>query len=171
VDMLDTLRRTGGLDALAARLSLKPAEATLAVGALIPPLLGGFRDYCEAGSSCETGIARLDALIARSGGVALARRVMTPGDASVVEGERILIEIFGAEETCRTIAMHAGGQSGLQTRDIRKVMTLLTMLVSGYMAARSLDGSEPGSQLDVAQMLDLGGQANPLDAILPDRGQ
>lgn len=174
MDMLDTLRRTGGLDALTARLSLKPAESTLAVRCLIPALLGGFRDYCESANSGDnsgdTGLARLDALMARSGGAALARRVMSPDDTNVVEGERILIEIFGAEENCRAIAMYVAAQSGLQAQDIRKVMTLLTMLIIGYIAARSVDETEPGSPLDIPKILDLGGETNPLDAIFPERG-
>lgn len=104
------------------------------------------------------------------------------------------VEIFGSKDVSRTLPQNASSQSGLSPDLLRKMLSMLAMLVAGYMAKQrgagagatttqaapsggglggllggllGGGGTSPGGGVGgLASMLDMDGDGNPLDDIL-----
>lgn len=130
MQVLDILKSTGGLDAIANQLGISPAMAEAGAGALLPAVIGGFSKQEEAAPS-GGGLAEI---LGSLGGAGLATNVLGPEPTDVNRGNDVLGQIFGSKDVSRTVAGHAAEQSGVEAGTLKKMLPILAMLVAGYLA-------------------------------------
>lgn len=187
----DMLKQTGALDAISQQLGIDRQSAQAGASALLPSLLGGFRKQAqmEAGGT-EGGAGNLLGLLGSLGGGSLLDAVTSPQPASKEPGDRILGQVFGSKEVSRTVAGQAAQSTGIDPSVLKKMLPLLAMAVSGYLASRSGAGGAQGQMLQgqrlqgaggqrggseggggLLGLLDMDGDGNPLDDILRMAGR
>lgn len=198
MDMMDMLRASGGLDAIAGQLGIPPEMAQAGAGALLPAIVGGFQKQSEAAGGGEGGLGSLIGMLGGLGGAGLADNVLGPEETQVDKGNDILGQIFGSKDVSRTVAGHAAGQTGIDPAILKKMLPLLAMLVGGYLSSRGRGGAAQaqggggilgsilGSVLGGGQqaapagggalgglgsLIDLNGDGNPLDDIIGMAGK
>ena len=136
MDMMDMLRASGGLDAIAGQLGISPEMAQVGAGALLPAIVGGFQKQSDAGGGGAGGLGSLIGMLGGLGGAGLADNVLGPQETEVAKGNDILGQIFGTKDVSRTVAGHAAGQTGLDPELLKKMLPILAMLVGGYLSSR-----------------------------------
>ncbi len=179
MDITDVLANMGGLQAMARDLGI--SEQTAAAGAeqLMPALLGGLKRQARSQPTAASGLEGFGAILEQLGGSGLLENVLGAQPTEVARGNDVLSQIFGSRDVSRTVAEDAASRSGIDPALLRKMLPILAMLVTGYMARQRNAGDAPapgamgsssgglGSLLGgVASMLDLNGDGNPLDDIL-----
>jgi hypothetical protein len=108
------------------------------------------------------------------------------GDCAIRRGNEVLGQIFGSRDVSRTVAQGASVRSGLDPGLLKKMLPMLAMMITGYMASQQgssgtgptastgglggllgggSTGGSPGAG-GLASMLDMDGNGNPLDDIL-----
>jgi len=193
MQITDLLARMGGLQSIARELGLSEAEAASGAEALAPAILGGLQKKAAA---APNGLEGLGGLLGQLGGGGMLDQVLAPQPTDVTPGNNVLGEIFGSKDVSRTVAQHASAQSGLEPGLLKKMLPMLAMLISGYLA-RQHAGAAPGGAGTtggtgatggglggllggllgsgagtagglggLASMLDRDGNGNPLDDIL-----
>ena len=198
MDISDLLANVGGLQSMAKELGMSEGDAARGASALAPAIFGGLKKQAQ---SQPTGLEGLGGLLGQLGGGGLLDDVMAPQPTNVSRGNDVLGQIFGSKDVSRAVADNAASQSGLDSGILKKMLPILTMLVSGYMAkqggaesevqsAHSKAPSESGglggllggllggaaseggaSTGGLASMLDMNGDGNPLDDILRMAGK
>jgi hypothetical protein len=146
-----------------------------------------------------TGLEGLGGLLGQLGGGGLLDQVLAPQPTDVSRGNEVLGQIFGSKDVSRAVAQSAAARSGLDPSLLKKMLPMLAMLVTGYMANQrgagaaaqasqeggglggllgGLLGGRPGGSstqggglTGLASMLDLNGDGNPLDDILGMAGK
>ena len=184
----DLLAQMGGLQSVAQELGVSETQAESGAAALLPAILGGFKKQAQ---SQPQGVAGLGGLLQQLGGGSLLDNVLAPQPTDVSRGNDVLGQIFGSKEVSRAVAQNASSQSGLDPGLLKKMLPMLAMLVTGYMAKQggqaaatqsaptggglggmlgSLLGGQSSSRgrgaSGIASMLDLNGDGNPLDDVL-----
>lgn len=139
MDWVATLRRSGGLNALARQVGISPLEASAGAEALLPPLLRGFRAIGDSATGLQVLLARLDAL----GDGNLAVEVMGPDPLRIDAGETILGWVLEDDATRRTIVTDAAVASNLDSGLVERLLAPLAMLVGGYISARAGAENDP----------------------------
>jgi hypothetical protein len=198
MQITDILANMGGLESIARELGVSETQAANGAEALIPAILGGFKKQTQ---SQPGGVEGLDGLLAQLGGGGLLDNVLAPQPTDVSRGNDVLGQIFGSKDVSRAVAQDAASQSGLDAGLLKKMLPILAMLVTGYMAQRSAGASGQsaspgglggglggllggllgsggagslapgGSTTGLGSMLDLDGDGNPLDDILRMAGK
>lgn len=186
MQITDILAQMGGLQSMARELGVSETQAATGAEALIPAILGGFKRQAQ---SQPTGLEGLGGLLGQLGGGGLLDDVLAPQPTDVSQGNNVLGQIFGSKDVSRAVAQNAASQSGLDPALLKKMLPILAMLVTGYMAKQrsagaamqpspasgglggllgNLLGGQPAgnSTPGLASMLDLNGDGNPLDDIL-----
>jgi hypothetical protein len=189
MQITDLLARTGGLSAIARELGLSESQAVSGAAALAPAILGGFKKQAQ---SQPGGVEGLGGLLAKLGGGSLLDDVVAEQPTHVERGNEVLGQIFGSKDVSRTVAQNAASQTGLSPELLKKMLPMLAMAITGYMAkqggAASPQGAQPGGGLGglvggllggargqgqrasasggLGSMLDLNGDGNPLDDIM-----
>lgn len=161
MDVMDMLRRSGGVDAIAKQLGIPPATAAAGAEALVPAIVGGFRKQGEAVGGGDAGLGSLIGMLGALGGGGLAANVLGPEPTETARGNEVLGEIFGSKDVSRTVAGHAAGQTGLDPELLKQMLPILAMLVGGYLSARAR-----GSGSDSPAATDDGGGFGGLGSIL-----
>lgn len=186
----DILAQTGGLKSIARELGVSETQAASGAAALVPAILGGFRKQAQ---SQPAGAGGLGALLGQLGGGRLLDNVLSPQPTDVSQGNAVLGKIFGSKDVSRTVAQSAASQSGLDPSVLKKMLPMLAMLVTGYMAKQQgagaaasagsaggglggvlgglLGGRSGGAGGGLTAMLDADGDGNPLDDILEKFGK
>jgi hypothetical protein len=190
MQITDILAQMGGLQSIARELGVSETEAASGAEALAPAILGGLQKKAAQ----PDGVEGLGGLLGQLGGGGLLDQVLSPQPTNVEPGNSVLGEIFGSKDVSRTVAQHASSQTGLEPGLLKKMLPLLAMLISGYMArqhagggggAASASAAASGGGLGdllggllggragsggglggLASMLDRDGNGNPLDDIL-----
>jgi hypothetical protein len=188
------LAQMGGLQSMARELGVSETQAASGAEALIPAILGGFKNQAQAQ---PTSLEGLGGLLGQLGGGGLLDNVLAPQPTDVTQGNNVLGQIFGSKDVSRAVAQNAASQSGLDPTLLKKMLPMLAMLVAGYMAKQQGAGAaaqtspmsgglggllggllggrgaEPvGSGASgLASMLDLNGDGNPLDDIMRMAGK
>lgn len=162
MDILDMLRRSGGIDAVSKQLAIPPADARAGVEALLPAVLGGFVQQRDRAGGGEAGLAAVIRLLDGHGGGSLAADVMGPNAADITSGNAVLGEIFGSKDVSRSVAAHGAQASGIDDALLRRMLPLLAMLVGGYLSARAGSGEGQGG---------VGRLGAILNAVLAERGK
>jgi hypothetical protein len=195
MQLTDILAQMGGLQSIARELGVSEEQAADGAEALIPAILGGFKNQAQ---EAPTGLGGLGELLGQLGGGGLLDNVLGAQPTDVSQGNDVLGRIFGSKDVSRTVAQHAATQSGLDPSLLRKMLPMLAMLVAGYMArqggatAPSGSGASNGGGLGgmlggllrgggagaggglgggLASILDQNGDGNALDDILRMAGK
>ena len=189
MQITDILAQMGGLLSMARELGVSETQAASGAEALVPAILGGFKKQAQ---SQPAGIEGLGGLLGQLGGGNLLDQVLAPQATDVSRGNEVLGQIFGSKDVSRAVAQNAASQSGLDPSLLQKMLPMLAMLVTGYMAKQggaaaqaSAGGGGLGGLLGgllggqnaaganqnaggtgFASMLDLNGDGNALDDIM-----
>ena len=191
----DLVAGSGGIGALARELGVSESQAQAGAAALLPAILGGLGKRAPA-----SGAGGIGDLLDQLGGGSLLDAVVAPQPTPVDRGNDVLGQIFGSKDVSRTVASHASAQTGLDTSLLKKMLPMVAMLVTGYLAKRAragggavAGGSSGGGLGDLlggvlggmggarggglgglgglGAMLDADGNGNPLDDILRQAGR
>jgi hypothetical protein len=184
MQITDILSRTGGLQSIAQELGISESQAADGAAALAPAILGGLKKQTQTQPG---GLDGLGGLLGQLGGGGLLDDVLSPQPTNVSRGNGVLGQIFGSKDVSRAVAQNAASQTGLDTGLLKKMLPMVTMLITGYLARQAggragspapgglggllnglAGGSSPGG---LASMLDLDGDGNALDDILRMAGK
>ncbi len=196
MDMLEMVRASGGLDAIAGQLGISNDQAASGAEALLPAVMGGFKKRTQSAGSGESGLGDLVGMLGGLGGGGLLSNVLGAEPTDVDTGNQVLGQIFGSKEVSRTVAGQASEQTGLDSSVLKKMLPILAMVVGGYLSSQSSDSdssSSGGGMLGgilgsvmgggqssssaggllggLGSMLDMDGDGNPLDDILGMAGK
>ena len=141
MEVTDILAQAGGIQAVAQQLGISEAQAASGAAALLPAILGGFKNQAQAGAAGPEG---LGGLLNQLGGGALLDNVVGPQPTKVDSGNNILGQIFGSKDVSRTVAQDASARSGLSPELLKRMLPLLAMLVTGYLAKQHGGGASAG---------------------------
>lgn len=130
----DILSQIGGVQSMARDLGVSETDAASATQALLPAILGGFKKQAQAHPD---GLDGLGGLLGQLGGTGLADQVLAPEPTDVSAGNDVLGQIFGSKDVSRTVTQSAAAQSGLDPSLLRKMLPMLAMLVTGFLAHQS----------------------------------
>ena len=193
MDVLDMLRRSGGINAVANQLGIAPSTAMAGTEALVPAIIGGFRKSTAASGGGDAGLGALVTMLGKLGGGALAANVLGPDETDIGKGNDVLGQIFGSKDISRSVAEDAAGRTGIEPGILKQMLPMLAMLVGGYFSARaggsgaqgssglgdigSILGAGSGEAADadsrgggvlggLGSLLNMGGEGNALDDIL-----
>jgi len=183
------LAQVGGLESMARELGVSESDIEHGADALLPAILGGLR---KQALEQPGGFDGLGGLLTKLGGDGLMDEVLAPAPTDVGQGNVVLEEIFGSKEVSRAVAAEASDTSGLDAALLRKMLPMVAMLVTGFMAKQSshdasaeaatpeggggllgglLGGKSTGGLGGVVAMLDADGDGNPLDDIVRMMGK
>ena len=141
MQITDILAQMGGLQSMARELGVSETQAASGAEALVPAILGGFKKQAQ---SQPTGLEGLGGLLGQLGGGSLLDQVLEPQPTDVSRGNDVLQQIFGSKDVSRAVAQNAASQSGLDPSLLKKMLPMLAMLVTGYMAKqRAADTDAP----------------------------
>ena len=138
MQITDILAQMGGLQTMARELGVSETQAASGAEALIPAILGGFKKQTQAQ---PTGLEGLSGLLGQLGGGGLLDNVLAPQPTDVSQGNNVLGQIFGSKDVSRAVAQNAASQSGLDPSLLKKMLPMLAMLVTGYMAKQQGAGA------------------------------
>lgn len=138
MQITDILAQMGGLKSVAQELGVSETEAASGAEALIPAILGGFKKQAQAQPG---GVEGLGGLLGQLGGGGLLDQVLSPQPTDVSSGNEVLGQIFGSKDVSRAVAQNAASQSGLDPSLLKKMLPMLAMLVTGFMAKQSGAGA------------------------------
>lgn len=161
-NLLDMLRRSGGIEAVSKQLGIAPGEAARGVEALLPALVGGFAKRGEAAGGGEAGLGALVDVLGGLGGGSLAANVLGPDETESARGDAVLGEVFGSKDVSRSVAADAATRTGIDPAVLKRMLPLLAMLVGGYLSARAGGSGAEGSG-------GLGGLGSILGSVLGDK--
>ncbi|MDQ8755011.1 DUF937 domain-containing protein [Sphingosinicella sp. LHD-64] len=197
MDIQQAILNGGGIDAIAGQLGIAPDQARSGAGALLPAILGGFKQNAQGQAG---GLEGLVGMLGGMGGGGLFDNVVGSEPTDVNQGNDILGQIFGSKDVSRAVASDASAQSGLDASTLRQMLPMLAMLVGGFLS-RQGDGAAPagggglggmlGSVLGgvlgrgggpqpqpqagglggLGAMLDMDGDGNPLNDIMRKLGR
>jgi hypothetical protein len=187
MELSDILSQPGGLQSIARELGISEAEAASGAAALTPAILGGIEKQAQ---TQPNGLEGLAGLLGSLGGGGLLDNLLSPEPTDVNQGNNVLGQIFGSKDVSRTVAQHASTQSGVSPQVLKKMLPLLAMLVTGYLARKRssaapaqtqstgggglgglLGGLLGGGGGGLGGLFGGGGGGNPLDDILRQAGR
>jgi len=134
MNLTDILAQAGGLQSVARDLGVTEDQAAAGAEALLPAILGGMKKQAQAQPA---GLGGLDGLLGQLGGGGLLDQVLSPQPTDPSQGNEVLGQIFGSKDVSRAVADNAASQSGLDAGVLRKMLPLLAMLVTGFMARQA----------------------------------
>lgn len=134
MNLTDILAQAGGLQSVANDLGVSEEQAAAGAEALLPAILGGMKKQAQAQPA---GLEGLGGLLGQLGGGALLDQVLSPQRTDPSQGNEVLGQIFGSKDVSRAVADNAASQTGLDSGVLRKMLPLLAMLVTGFMAKQS----------------------------------
>jgi hypothetical protein len=138
MQITDLLAQLGGLQSISRELGVSEAEAASGAAALAPAILGGFKKQVQ---SQPAGVEGLGGLLGRLGGGGLLDDVLGPQPTNVSRGNDVLGQIFGSRDVSRTVAQNAASNTGLSPELLKKMLPMVAMLVTGYMAKQGMAGA------------------------------
>jgi len=134
MNLTDILAQAGGLQSVARDLGVTEDQAAAGAEALLPAILGGMKKQAQAQPA---GLGGLGGLLGQLGGGGLLDQVLSPQPTDPSQGNEVLGQIFGSKDVSRAVADNAASQSGLDAGVLRKMLPLLAMLVTGFMARQA----------------------------------
>lgn len=142
MQITDLLAQMGGLGSMARELGVSEGQARQGAEALLPAILGGYKKQVQVQPK---GIEGLGGLLGQLGGGGLLEDVLSPRPTNVGRGNGVLGQIFGSKDVSRAVAQDAATRSGLDVGLLKKMLPMLAMLVTGFMAKRQGGGVVPGA--------------------------
>lgn len=171
--LLDLMRRSGGLAAIAARLEIPPGAVLGIAEVLLPLLSGGLRRRLEAAGDPLVALADLVLLLNGLGGGQLAVRVLDHEAADAPLGDGVVAAILGDGPNCNAVVAEAAQRGEAAPATVAAILPLLALLVAGYIAARAERRDLSELLAELGPMLGLGTGSNPLDDLpgMPDQSR
>lgn len=145
--MFATLRRSGGIEALARHLRLTPAETIAAAESLLPYVLGTYRSRYDLAGSGAGGVAAVVDLLKPFGGGQLAIEILTPDPIATERARSVLHSLLATPEAITTLIAAARRNSAVPAEQFEAMLPLLVMLVGGYLTARVEAAAESGEDI------------------------
>lgn len=140
MEMLATLRRSGGVNALARQLDAPPAVAMAGVKALLPVLLPRLSQF-------SGGTQVLFEVLSGLGGAGLATAVMAVESADPAPGIALLAQLFPNRDLFTTEMRSTAQANACDEAMLERLFPLLAMLVGGYVSARAAAGGLSDDEL------------------------
>jgi len=161
----DLLNQMGGLSAMARELGVDERQARSGAEALLPAILGGFKQQAQAQPA---GTGGLMDILGQLGGSRLMDEVLATKPTNLEHGNQVLGQIFGSKDVSRAVAQNAAGQTGVDPNTLKQMLPMLGMLVAGYMskegaAAPQASQAQGGG---LASLLDADGDGNPFNDVM-----
>jgi len=142
MQITEVLAQMGGLQSIARELGVSETQAASGAAALTPAILGGFKKQAQ---SQPSGLEGLGGLIGKLGGGELLDDVLAPQPTNVNRGNEVLGRIFGSKDVSRTVAQNAATNTGLSPELLKRMLPMVAMLVTGYMAKQKGAGAAPNA--------------------------
>ncbi len=181
MNVADIMKQTGALDSIARELGVDATTARTGTEALLPAILGGFKKQAQPAG----GLGGLIDMLGQGGGGNLLDAVTASAPTPSAPGNEILGQIFGSKDVSRTVTGKASETTGIDPALLKKMLPLLAMAVTGYLAKQK-NGAPAGGQPQggllgeiigggqaqggglggLASLIDQNGDGNPLDDIL-----
>lgn len=187
MNITDIIAQAGGLEAIARQVGVDPSTARSGADALLPAILGGMKKQAQP-SGGGSGLGGLMDILGQAGGGGLLGGLAGGAPAATEPGNAILGQIFGSKDVSRTVAGQAATSTGLDPSLLKKMLPLLAVAVTSYLASQKggtavgtsaggglggligqvLGGgqSQAGGLGGLGSLIDLNGDGNPLDDIL-----
>jgi hypothetical protein len=140
MDIAGMLQSSGALNAVAGELGIDQATAARGATALLPAILGGFRNQAASAG----GVGGLGSILGALGGGSLLDSVVGPQATPVDQGHAVLGTIFGGNDVNDQVTAQAAQQSGIDPAIIRQLLPVVAMLVAGYFAHQQA-GTQPAA--------------------------
>jgi len=140
MQLTQILTQMGGLQAMARELGVNEQQVASGAEALLPALLGGFKKQAAGGAGAPAGLGGLGGLLGQlgaMGGGGLMDEVLAPRPTDVSRGNAVLGQIFGSKDVSRAVAQGAASRTGLDPSLLQRMLPMLAMLVSGWMARQA----------------------------------
>jgi hypothetical protein len=186
MQITDILNQLGGIPSIAKELGINENQAASGAAALMPAILGGLKKQSQS-----NGIEGIGSLLSKFGGANLLDDVLSSKPTDVSKGNDILGQIFGSKDVSRAVAQSASTKAGVDSSVLKKMLPMLTMLVTGYMSKQTAPEAGNGGMLSglvsglfgnkeagsknaatgLASLIDMDGDGNPLDDILRFMGK
>ncbi len=189
MNIVEALGGAGGLAQIAKELGVDEQTVQSGAAALMPAMLGGFKQQAAAQPD---GIDGLMGMLGGMGGGGLLDQVLSQDATPTEPGNQLLGQLFGGEQGNQAVAQHAAGSTGIDPALIKKLMPILAMAAAGFMAKQAGAGTggtvaagglggllssvvgsmmgggqaSAGGMAGIASMLDIDGDGNPLDDIM-----
>ncbi len=135
--LFGTLRRSGGIEAVARHLAIPPAFTQTIIPIAMDSVVAQYRSRYLAGGAGSAGIDHVLTLVAGFGGGQMAREVLLPDPVDIAKGEALLAALYGTAEASGAAIQTSARHSGIDEALLAKAFPLLAMLVGGYLAARA----------------------------------
>jgi hypothetical protein len=145
MQLTDLLAQMGGLQSMARELGVSEQQAASGAEALLPAILGGFKNQARAQPA---GLDGLGGLLDQLGGGSLLDEVLAPQKTDLSHGDQVLGQIFGSKDVSRTVTQNAAAQTGLDPSLLKQMLPMLAMLAAGFMARQNAGAAaaQPGLQ-------------------------
>jgi len=189
MNIVEALGGAGGISQIAKELGMDEQMVQTGAAALMPALLGGFK---QQASAQPDGLDGLMGMLGGMGGGNLLDQVLSPQATPTEPGNQLVGQLFGGEQGSQAVAQHAAGSSGIDPALIKKLMPILAMAAAGFMAKQAGAGTagtaaagglggllssvvgglmgggqaQAGGMAGIANLLDMDGDGNPLDDIM-----
>jgi len=166
--MYATLQRSGGVEAVARRLSVSTPLADRLTASLLPLVLGGMRRHLLDDCDPSAGVLALEDLVQSHGGARLAAGVLGYDPIDPAVGQDLAEAILGGPDTHAAVLVHASSQTGAKPEQLDDALRLVAMLAAGYVAARigAADEIDTAVIAEVKRLVNVDAPANPLDTLL-----
>lgn len=138
MNVADIMKQTGALDSISRELGIAPETARTGADALLPAILGGFKKQAQPAPG---GLGGLIDVLGGIGGGNLLDAVTGQAPTPSEPGNEILGQIFGSKDVSRTVAGQASQTTGLDPALLKKMLPLLAMAVTGYLASQKAGAS------------------------------
>lgn len=155
VNMADILKQAGALESISRELGIDQATARSGAEALLPAILGGFKKQAQPASG---GLGGLLDLLGGAGGGNLLEAVTSSAPTPTAPGNEILGQIFGSKEVSRTVAGQVSQTTGIDPALLKRMLPLLAMAITGYLASRKAGGASAPGQTQVGGLGGMLGQ-------------
>lgn len=142
MDMMSALQQAGGIEAVSRELGIDPSTAEAGVGALLPSVLAGVGSQAE---NHPSGLGGLGSILESLGGGGLLANVLGTSPTNIDQGNNILGQIFGSKDGSRAVAADAAQKSGLSSDLLKKMLPIVAMLVTGYLAKHATAPTTAGA--------------------------
>ncbi|WP_448582513.1 DUF937 domain-containing protein [Thermaurantiacus sp.] len=183
--LINALGGAEGIAAMARELGVDQGMVEKGAAALLPAVLGGFKQQATAQPD---GLSGLIGMLGKMGGGGLLDAVLGSDPTPVEKGKSLLGQIFGSEDVSHKVAEHAANQTGVSADILKQMLPMVTMAAAGFMSKQAaaapadsggggLIGSvisaltggrkqEGGGLGAVASLIDMDGDGNPLNDIM-----
>jgi len=163
MSLASMLQQTGAIASMAKELGVDEATAQSAAGALLPAIVAGMGRTATGGDTTPEPLGGLGSLAgallgggagssgAAAGGLggmlggALLDAVTGPSPTPTQPGNDILGSIFGSKDVSRSVAGEVAGVTGLDEGLLKKMLPILAMAVTGYLAKQATGGRQAAS--------------------------